>query len=59
MKLVDDLQLNTIIANIIRAVSEHHNSDTNYHMIIMMHKQIGILGEYWTQDMKNEKYCEW
>jgi hypothetical protein len=50
---------NTIIANITRATSEHHNNDANHHMIIMMHKKIGILGEYWTQDMKNEKYCEW
>jgi hemerythrin superfamily protein len=50
---------NTIIANITKATSEHHNNDTNHHMIIMMHKQIGILGEYWIQDMKNEKYCEW
>jgi hypothetical protein len=22
-----------------------------------MHTQISILGEYWTQDMKNEKHC--
>jgi hypothetical protein len=48
----------TIITNITRAVSEHHNSDTNHQMIIMMHTQINILGEYWTQDVKNEKYCE-
>jgi hypothetical protein len=49
----------TIIANITRVVSEYHNSDTNHHMIKMMHTQIDILREYWTQDMKNEKYCEW
>jgi hypothetical protein len=49
----------TIIANIIRVVNEHHNNNTNDHMIRMMHTQIGILGEYWTQNMKNEKYCEW
>jgi len=34
----------TIIANITKAVSEHHNIDTNHHMIIMMHTQIDILG---------------
>jgi hypothetical protein len=51
--------LSIIIANIIKVMNEHCNNDTNHHMIWTMHKQIGILGEYWTQDMKNEKYCEW
>ncbi len=46
----------TIIANITRAMNEHHNIDTNHHMIIMMHTQVDVLEEYWTQDMKNEKY---
>jgi hypothetical protein len=44
-----------IINNIIKVVNEHHNNNTNHHMIRMMHTQIGILREYWTQNMKNEK----
>ncbi len=33
----------TIIANITRAMNEHHNSDTNHHMIVMMHTQVDVL----------------
>jgi hypothetical protein len=32
----------TIIVNIIRVVSEYHNSDTNYHIFRTMHPQIDI-----------------
>ncbi len=46
---------NTIIANITKTMNEHHNNDTNNHMIRMMHTQINILRKYWTQDMKSEK----
>jgi hypothetical protein len=46
----------TIIANITRVVNEHHNNNANHHMIRMIHTQIHILGEYWIQNMKNEKW---
>jgi hypothetical protein len=49
----------TIIANITRVLNEHHNNNANHHMIKVMHTQINILGEYCTQNMKNEKYYEW
>jgi hypothetical protein len=38
--------LSTIIANVTRVVNEHHNNNTNHHMIKMMHTQISILGEH-------------
>jgi hypothetical protein len=45
----------TIIANITRVVNEHHNIDTNHHMIRMMHTQINIWEniEFKTWRMKN------
>ncbi len=51
--------LGIVIANITKAMNEHHNNDTNHHMIKVMHTQINILGKYWILNMKNEKYYEW